>query len=370
MDFLDRRKQLVNAHDAPGIIRNQVPQPGSGVDWAAVGAANLRGPVVGSGRSASVFDPPPNLSVSAVSLQSYRPARVTQVRSLAAVPSEDYVADSPEPRRPHVARQAFMDDVLAHESNSVSDNDDDDDDEDDDSEVEEVRILPDTSRAEPRTSPSRHVTAPVTAPAKSPRKKGLAEESLAMKSNPAGEMIVADEPTPSLGNANTSAATLEGLPANEEPEETNLTGFELALTISKPIGITTTKVFQQIPPDGILRCRMYRKTNILDKAYPTFFLYNEADDRFLLSARKRKKSKSVAYVLSTSQDDLSKDSAHYVAKLKANYSRTNFILSDARFYSKNSKKKGLKDMACTIYSKTVLPREMQVAISTQESEDP
>ncbi|KAJ1551014.1 hypothetical protein HK405_015366, partial [Cladochytrium tenue] len=345
LDFLDRRKQLVNAHDAPDTARNQDPQPGSGADWAAVGAANLRGgrPVVGSCRSASVFDPPPNPAVSVVSLQSYRPARVTQVRSLAAVPSEDYAADSPEPRRPHVARQAFMDDALSHESNSASD---DDDDEDDDSEVEEVCIIPDTSRPEPRLSPSRHIATPAKS---SPRKKGPIEESSAAKDD-AGE--VADETTPSVpqqGNSNTSAATLEGVPANEEPEETILTGFELALTISKPIGITTTKVFQQIPPDGILRCRMYRKTNILDKAHPTFFLYNEADDRFLLSARKRKKSKSVAYVLSTSQDDLSKDSAHYVAKLKANASRTNFILSDARFYSKNSKKKGLKDMACTIY---------------------
>ncbi|KAI9321149.1 hypothetical protein DFJ73DRAFT_876748 [Zopfochytrium polystomum] len=134
------------------------------------------------------------------------------------------------------------------------------------------------------------------------------------------------------------------------------------MSVAKPTPIVAPKLFMRIAPDSILKCRMYRRSNLLDKAYPTFFLYNETDDKFLLAARKRKKSKSVAFLISTSQDDLSKDSAHYVAKLKANFQRTNFILSDARYYNKNAKNKGLREMSCAIYSKTVLPREMQVAV--------
>ncbi|KAI8838927.1 hypothetical protein BC829DRAFT_404230 [Chytridium lagenaria] len=130
----------------------------------------------------------------------------------------------------------------------------------------------------------------------------------------------------------------------------------------KPVDLMNPQVFLRVPLDSILRCKLYRKKNLLDKAHPSFFLYNEADDKFLLAARKRKKSKSVNYVISTSQEDLSKDSTHYVAKLRANFQRTNFILFDARNYNKNSKDKGLKELACVTYSKTVLPREMEVAI--------
>jgi hypothetical protein len=56
---------------------------------------------------------------------------------------------------------------------------------------------------------------------------------------------------------------------------------------------------RRIPPDSILKCRMYRKSNMLDRLFPSFFLYNETDDKFLLSARKWKKAKTVHYVIST-----------------------------------------------------------------------
>ncbi|TPX72693.1 hypothetical protein SpCBS45565_g00260 [Spizellomyces sp. 'palustris'] len=133
--------------------------------------------------------------------------------------------------------------------------------------------------------------------------------------------------------------------------------------------LTNAQIFYRIPPEHILRCKLYRKKNILDKAHPTFFLYNQVDDTFLLAARKRKKSKSVNYVISTSQVDMSKDSKHYVAKLKANFQRTNFILLDARSYNPRASNKGLKELACVSYSKTVLPREMSVAIPATHIEE-
>ncbi|KAI9336695.1 hypothetical protein BDR26DRAFT_864389 [Obelidium mucronatum] len=125
-----------------------------------------------------------------------------------------------------------------------------------------------------------------------------------------------------------------------------------------PTFYVNPKLFSRIPQDFLLKCRVQRKKNLLDKTHPTFYLYNETDDKFLLAARKRKKSATVNYLISTSMDDLSKDSTHYIAKLKANFQRTNFIIHDARFYNKNTSGKGLKELA----SKTVLPRELNVAI--------
>ncbi|KAI8825933.1 uncharacterized protein EV422DRAFT_503282 [Fimicolochytrium jonesii] len=143
-----------------------------------------------------------------------------------------------------------------------------------------------------------------------------------------------------------------------------------AIGVATNPSIIGVKIFYRIPPEYILRCKLYRKKNLLDKAHPTFFLYNQADESFLLAARKRKKSKSVNYVISTSQLDMSKDSKHYVAKLKANFQRTNFLLHDARSYNPKSDNKGFKELACFSYltdqippqTKTVLPREMSIAI--------
>ncbi|KAJ3213295.1 Tubby- protein 3 [Dinochytrium kinnereticum] len=144
-------------------------------------------------------------------------------------------------------------------------------------------------------------------------------------------------------------------------EEENTLPFAVNKDL-KPVELVSPKVFLRVPLESILRCKLYRKKNMLDKSHPSFFLYNEADDKFLLAARKRKKSKSVNYLISTSQEDLSKESSHYVAKLRANFQRTNFILFDARHYNKNLKDKGLKELAAVTYSKTVLPREMEVVI--------
>ncbi|KAI9203139.1 uncharacterized protein BJ171DRAFT_443703 [Polychytrium aggregatum] len=126
--------------------------------------------------------------------------------------------------------------------------------------------------------------------------------------------------------------------------------------------IVNPSLFSRLADGGVIKCRLYRKTNLLEKAYPTFYLHNETDDAFILAARKRKKSKYVNYLISTSPDDLSKDSKHYVAKLKANFQRTTFVLMDARGYQKGTENKGLKELACVNYSKSALPREMKVSI--------
>lgn len=95
----------------------------------------------------------------------------------------------------------------------------------------------------------------------------------------------------------------------------SLSELGLGVTLTTPL-LIHPKLFQRIPKDFLVRCKIYRRKSLLDKTRPTFFMYNESGDAFMLSARKRKGLKSVGYLISTSPDDLSKDSKHYVAKLK------------------------------------------------------
>ncbi|TPX46259.1 hypothetical protein SeMB42_g03768 [Synchytrium endobioticum] len=133
-------------------------------------------------------------------------------------------------------------------------------------------------------------------------------------------------------------------------------------SVHKGTPIDNPKIFKRLREDGVLRCRLVRRSNGIYKTNPAFYLYNDFNDEFLLAARKKLKSKNVAFVISNSSDDMNKDGQHYIAKLKANTQRTVFTLFDARSYSKAAPNKGLKELSCITYSKTIMPREMFVAI--------
>ena len=54
----------------------------------------------------------------------------------------------------------------------------------------------------------------------------------------------------------------------------------------------------------------------IDRAHPTFHLINEANNKTLLAARKRKKVRNAHYLISADTSDLTKKSKGYVGKLK------------------------------------------------------
>ncbi|KAJ3270106.1 hypothetical protein HDV01_000547 [Terramyces sp. JEL0728] len=120
-------------------------------------------------------------------------------------------------------------------------------------------------------------------------------------------------------------------------------------------------LFQKVPKEGVLRCKLFRKKNLLGQTNPTYILHNEQDNSVLVSAKRMLLSKSVNYIISDNADDINKDSIHYIAKLKANFKRTNFILSDVR-------NRDLKELSVIIYSKNVLPRELKVGIKAMDVE--
>jgi hypothetical protein len=101
--------------------------------------------------------------------------------------------------------------------------------------------------------------------------------------------------------------------------------------------------FMRAPETGIIRCKLLRKKNFMGKGQPTYYLYNELDSSFLLAAKRILMSKSINYIISDHADDISKDSTHYVAKLKANFMRTNFTLTDTRSSSRT------REIACISY---------------------
>lgn len=64
------------------------------------------------------------------------------------------------------------------------------------------------------------------------------------------------------------------------------------------------------------------------KMYPRYSLYVDEGGKFLLSARKRKKSKSSNYLISLDDDDMSRDSSNYFGKVRSNFIGTEFVLYD------------------------------------------
>ncbi|CAI8000145.1 Tubby protein homolog [Geodia barretti] len=106
-------------------------------------------------------------------------------------------------------------------------------------------------------------------------------------------------------------------------------------TPTKHIDVGNLKDFVMRPaPEGVaVKCRVSRDKRGMDKTmYPTYLLHLEQEDTgekvFLLAARKRKKSRSSNYLLSTNQTDLSRGGDNYVAKLRSNFLGTSFTVYD------------------------------------------
>ncbi|XP_035225841.1 protein king tubby 1-like isoform X2 [Stegodyphus dumicola] len=134
-------------------------------------------------------------------------------------------------------------------------------------------------------------------------------------------------------------------------------------------------------PQGItVRCRISRDKKGIDRGmFPTYFLHLERQDGrkvFLLAARKRKKSATSNYLISTDPTDLSRGGESFVGKLRSNLLGTIFTVYDAGL---NPKKKisEQKDSRCEIaliaYATNVLgfhgPRKMSVILPALNSEN-
>ena len=78
--------------------------------------------------------------------------------------------------------------------------------------------------------------------------------------------------------------------------------------------------------DSAVHCRIHRDKS--RKMYPKYQLVLENGTQFLMSARKRKKSKSSNYVLSFDEEDTARFSANFAGKVRANFLGTEFVVYD------------------------------------------
>ncbi|XP_061192374.1 tubby protein homolog isoform X3 [Saccostrea echinata] len=129
-------------------------------------------------------------------------------------------------------------------------------------------------------------------------------------------------------------------------------------------------VLRPAPQGHVMKCRITRDKKGVDRGiYPTYFLHLEKDDGkkvFLLAGRKRKKSKTSNYLISTDPTDLSRGGEAYVGKLRANLLGTQFTLFDNGDNPKSNYENARKELVGIIYETNVLgfkgPRKMTIII--------
>ncbi|XP_018431980.1 PREDICTED: tubby-related protein 3 [Nanorana parkeri] len=126
-----------------------------------------------------------------------------------------------------------------------------------------------------------------------------------------------------------------------------------------------------------VRCRISRDKKGMDRGlFPTYYMHLERDDNrkiFLLAGRKRKKSKTSNYLISTDPTDLSREGGNFIGKLRSNIMGTKFTIYDGGESPDKAKAHGLLDsstlrqeLAAVCYETNVLgfkgPRKMSVLI--------
>lgn len=95
-------------------------------------------------------------------------------------------------------------------------------------------------------------------------------------------------------------------------------------------GNLDTFVVQPAAPKMHYKCRITRDRKGMDRGlYPTYFLHLERDygkKVFLLAGRKRKKSTTSNYLISTDPTDLSRGGEAFIGKLRSNLLGTHFTV--------------------------------------------
>ena len=71
-----------------------------------------------------------------------------------------------------------------------------------------------------------------------------------------------------------------------------------------------------------------RRTRGKAGMFPEYFMYLDDGNTFLMSARKRKKSRSSNYILSLDEEDMARESGNYFGKLRSNFIGTEFVMFD------------------------------------------
>ncbi|XP_060795824.1 tubby protein homolog isoform X2 [Neoarius graeffei] len=153
---------------------------------------------------------------------------------------------------------------------------------------------------------------------------------------------------------------------------------------SSPVSLEDLDKFslRPAPRDVTIQCRITRDRRGMERGlYPTYYLHMEKEDGkkvFLMAGRKRKKSTTSNYLISTDPTDLSRDTSSYIGKLRSNVLGTKFTVYDN---GENPDRKPFvketeslrEELAAICYEKNVLgfkgPRKMTVIIPGMHEND-
>ncbi|XP_008589825.1 PREDICTED: tubby-related protein 1 isoform X2 [Galeopterus variegatus] len=132
-------------------------------------------------------------------------------------------------------------------------------------------------------------------------------------------------------------------------------------------------VLRPAPQGRTVRCRLTRDKKGMDRGmYPSYFLHLDTEKKvFLLAGRKRKRSKTTNYLISSDPTNLSRGGENFIGKLRSNLLGNRFTVFDN---GKNPQRGGgsgdvgslRQELAAVIYETNVLgfrgPRRMTVII--------
>ncbi|XP_031997422.1 tubby-related protein 1 isoform X2 [Hylobates moloch] len=151
--------------------------------------------------------------------------------------------------------------------------------------------------------------------------------------------------------------------------------------LSPPVEVDEPREFVLRPaPQGrTVRCRLTRDKKGMDRGmYPSYFLHLDTEKKvFLLAGRKRKRSKTANYLISSDPTNLSRGGENFIGKLRSNLLGNRFTVFDngqnpQRGYSTNVASLR-QELAAVIYETNVLgfrgPRRMTVIIPGMSAEN-
>ncbi|XP_040580920.1 protein king tubby 1 isoform X2 [Lepeophtheirus salmonis] len=218
------------------------------------------------------------------------------------------------------------------------------------------------------------------------------------------------KPTESNKNRNTEETILNAIPSSldgfddnedediekknesDEPSTKNEASNILNSKNSKEepgdIGILATMmdnldqfVLEPSPQGALVKCRITRDRKGMDRGlFPTYFLHMEREDGkrvFLIAGRKRKKSATSNYLITTDPTDLSRAGDSFIGKLRSNMMGTQFTIFDGgdNVKSKNAlqdQTSQRKELVGILYDTNVLgfkgPRRMTVILPGMNAE--
>ncbi|KAL0829752.1 hypothetical protein ABMA28_003242 [Loxostege sticticalis] len=136
-------------------------------------------------------------------------------------------------------------------------------------------------------------------------------------------------------------------------------------------GAVETFVVTPAKHGTLYKCRIARDRKGMDRGlYPTYFLHLEKDygkKVFLLAARKRKKSATSNYLISTDPTELTRTADSFAGKLRSNLLGTAFTVYDnGKAWRKHDHARTRHELAAVVYDTNVLgfkgPRKMTVIL--------